>query len=50
MAANVFPISNVVIKGVMDCMVAGSFAASLWLANERVVPTSNIAGTANPWV
>ena len=47
-ATNVFPIGNIMVKGIMDCMVAGSFPASLQLTNDRVAPVSNIAGTVNP--
>ena len=43
-------VGNVMVKGVVVCMVAGSFTASLQLTNDRVAPVSNIAGTANLWV
>ena len=38
------------VRGVMVCMVAGSFAANLQLMNNHVAPVSSIIGTANPWV
>ena len=47
---DVFPVGNVIVKGIVVCIVAGSFAASLWLTNDRIAPISNIASTANPWV
>ena len=50
MATNVFPIGNIMVKGIMVCMVAGSFSASLQLTNNRVVPVFNMAGTVNLWV
>ena len=49
-ATNIFPVGNIAPKGIVVCMVAGSFAASLWLTNNRVVPVSNMAGIANLWV
>ena len=49
-ATIIFPISNVTIRGVVVYTVADSFAASLWVTNNRVVPAYNIAGTANSWV
>ena len=49
-ATNVFPISNITVKGIIGYEVAGSFSASLQLTNNRMVPVSNIAGTANLWV
>ena len=45
-----FPVGNITVKGIVVCMVAGSFAASLQLTNDHVVPVSNIASTANLWV
>ena len=50
MATIVFPIGNITVRGVMVCIIAGSFAANLQLTNDRVVPVSSIAGTTNPWV
>ena len=49
-ATTVFPIGNVTVEGVGVCTVAGSFAASLQLINDRIAPVSNIDGTVNPWV
>ena len=46
---NAFPIGNATVKGILVCMVAGSFAASLQLTNDRMVPVSSIVGTENPW-
>ena len=46
----VFPISNVIVKGVVVCTVASSFATSLPLTNDHIAPVSNIAGNANLWV
>ena len=46
-ATNVFPIGNATIKGIMVCMVAGSFSTNLWLTNDHVAPTSNIAEIVN---
>ena len=50
MATNVFPVNNVILKGTMGCMVAGSFYASLQLTNDRVALVSSIAGTVTLWV
>ena len=50
MAIIVFPIGNVTVRGVVVCMVAGSFAAILKLTNDCMVLVANIADTANPWV
>ena len=41
-ATNVFHIGNVMVKGIVVCSVAGSFAASLRLTNDCIVPVSNI--------
>ena len=49
-ATNVFLVGNIIVKGIMVCMVASSFSASLQLTNDCIVPVSNMAGTANPWV
>ena len=49
-ATIVFPIGNVIVRGIVACMVAGSFAANFQLTNDHIAPVSNIAGTANPWV
>ena len=49
-ATNVFPVGNVIVKGIVVCTVAGSFAASLQLTNDRIAPVSNISGTENLWV
>ena len=49
-ATNVFPIGNVTGRGIVICMVASSFSASLQLTNNHVVPVSNMADTANLWV
>ena len=46
-ATNVFPIGKIMVKGILGCMVANSFVASLQLSNDHVVPVSSIAGTAN---
>ena len=50
MVTNFFPIGNVTVKGIVVCMVAGSFVASLWLTNNHVELVSNITCTANLWV
>ena len=50
LANSVFPSGNITVKGFVVYMVAGSFAASLQLTNDGMVPVSNIAGAANPWV
>ena len=49
-ATSVFPVGNVMAKGIMGCVVADSFTASLKLTNHHMEPVSNIAGTENPWV
>ena len=49
-ATIVLPVGNITGKGIMGYRVVGNFSASLWLTNNRVVPVSNIAGIANPWV
>ena len=46
----VFPVVNIMVRGVMVYTMAGSFAANLWLKNDCVVPVSSIAGTENTWV
>ena len=50
LAANVFLIGNIMVKGVVVYTVAGSFAASLQLTSDRVVPVSNMDGSENPGV
>ena len=50
MATNVFPIGNIIIKGIVICMVAGSFTASLQFTNNCVAPVFNKVGTANSWI
>ena len=50
MSIIVFPVGNVTVSGIVVYIIAGSFAANLQLMNNRVVPVSSIAGTANPWV
>ena len=50
MATIVFPIGNITLRGVVVCMVADSFATSLQLTKDRMVPVSNIASTENLWV
>ena len=50
MAVIVFPVGNVTVSGVVVYRIAGSFAANLWLTNDRNAPASSIAGTVNPWV
>ena len=47
-ATSVFLVGNIMVKGIMGCMVASSFSASLLLTNNRMVPVSNIASAANP--
>ena len=47
MATIVFPVGNIMVRGIVVCMVAGSFAASLQLINDRMTPVYNIAGTEN---
>ena len=49
-ATNIFPVGNITVKGVVVCMVAGSFAASSQLTNDCMAPMYNNAGTTNPWV
>ena len=49
-ATNAFPVGNIMVNGIMGCMVADSLSASLKLMNYCVAPVSNISGTANPWV
>ena len=49
-ATNVFPVSNIIVKGVVVCMVANRFAANLQLKIDLVAPVSNIAGIMNPRV
>ena len=49
-ATNTSPVSNITVKGVVVCILASSFAASLQLTNNYVAPVSNIAGTGKPWV
>ena len=49
-ATNVFPVGNIMVKGIMGCTVDSSFCASLWLTNDHVASVSTIAGTSNPWV
>ena len=49
-ATNVFPIGNILVKGIVGCTVAGSFSASFRLTNDHIVLVSNIADTANLWV
>ena len=49
-ATNVFPIGNIMDRGFMVCTLAGSFFTSLGLTNDHLVPVSNMANTANPWV
>ena len=50
MATIVFPVGNVIVRGIVVCTVAGSFAANFQLTNDHVAPVSNIDGTADPWV
>ena len=50
MATNIFLIGNIMVRGIVVCIVASSFSASLQLANDHVVTVSNITDTANPWV
>ena len=50
MATIVFPIGNIMVRGVQVYTIAGSFAASLWLINNHVAPVASIAGTENPQV
>ena len=50
MATIVFPVGNVMVRGVVVYAIAGSLAANLQLTNNHVVPVSSIAGTANPRV
>ena len=47
MAVIVFPVGNITIRGVIVYTIAGSFAANIWLTNDRIAPMSSIAGTAN---
>ena len=49
-ATNDFPVINIIVKGIMGCMVAVNFSASLWLTNDCMVSVSNMAKTANPWL
>ena len=49
-ATNVFPICNVMVKGIVVCMIAGIFTASIQLTNNCMAPISNIASTVNSWV
>ena len=49
-ATNVFHIGNIIVKNFISCTIAGSFAASFLLTNNRVAPVSIIAGTAKPLV
>ena len=49
-ATNVFPVSIVIVKGVVGCTVAGSLSASLQLINNCVMLVSNMTDAANPWV
>ena len=49
-ATIVYPVGNAMVSGAVVCMVAGSFATSLQLTNDCVVPVSSIADTANLWV
>ena len=46
-ATIVFPIGNIMVKDIVVCMVADSFAAGLWLTNICMAPVSNIAATMN---
>ena len=34
----IFPVGNVAVSGIMVYTIVGSFAANLWLTNDRVVP------------
>ena len=45
-----FSIGNVMVRGIIVCTIARSFAANLRLANDHVVPVFSTAGTANLWV
>ena len=47
LASNVFPIGNVMVRGFMVYIVAGSFFASLQLTNNYMAPVSSIADTEN---
>ena len=47
---NVLLIVNAIVRGIISCIVIGSFSASLKLKIKRVVPVSNISGTVNPCV
>ena len=47
---NVFPVGNVMVRGIMGYMIAGSFSVSLQLTNNCVSPVFKIADTENPWV
>ena len=49
-ATNNFSVINIMVKGILVCIVASSFYASLQLTNKHVAPVSNNAGTTNPWV
>ena len=46
-ATIVVPIGNITIRSIVVYTVANSFAASLQLTNDHVVPVSNIAGIVN---
>ena len=44
---NVFPIGNVIVRGVMVCMVASSLPASTQLTKDHMAPISNMTDTGN---
>ena len=49
-ATNVFPTGSIMVRRFVVCAVAGSFSASLQLANDCMALMSNIANTENLWV
>ena len=50
MVTIVFPIGNSIVRGIVVCTVAGSFATNFQLTNDLMMPVSSISGTANLWV
>ena len=50
LATNVLNIGNRTVRGIVGCVLARSFSASLQITNDHMAPVSNIADTVNLWV
>ena len=49
-ATNILPTGNVIVRGVVYFIVAGSFSASFQLTNNHIAPMFKIPDSANSWV